>query len=522
MLKNDNNINNVPAIIPQRLKTTLEVAQMRSSACYGSNSTGSYEVTKNKGRRRNTRTGKTTEAITYNQRNRDKAQGTIYDLFRNDVTTQWAFNKFLDYSTVHYFQSSTDDTGIDSDIETIMEDWMSPANCDVSGRHSFDELIRLMASGKALDGDCALLKTHDYKLQGIEGDNIRSLEDKVNIKKGDIPPAAKDAIQGLILDDYGRVTNYIICTKSTTNSSRYDYRAIVPADSVIFDGNFFRFDQLRGVPILNAAANTAQDIKEIDEYQLIKVKKHAMFGIAFKSDAINSGFGETKAPIDMSNGNNEANDGYTGEKYQFEMDAGMKMELNPGDSVDMFESKTPSTEYREFSELMIRKFLLTFGLPFEFFNPQNASYSTMKHVRAEFKFGIQRFEKRNRLIRAMITKWVLPYLIQKNKIKLNKKTPIEKVLSSFVWLPQAEPWLEEDKEVSAALARIGGGLSNYTIEAARHGNDAFDIFRGAEREQTHIQSSGLVFTIGQPGQATFNADKLNKTITVNGENKNAK
>lgn len=506
-----NNNSNIPAIIPQRLKSAAQIAELRAEVMYSSPSTGRYEIAESKGRRKNPRTGKTTEAITYNQYKRDKAQGTIYDLIRNDIMAQWAFNKFLDYSTVHYFQSSTGDAKQDDDIEYVMEDWMNPINCDTAGRHSFDGLIRLMASGKALDGDCALLKTHDYKLQGIEGDNIRSLDCKVNFNKGTIPDAAKNAVQGLILDDYGRVTDYIICTKSNTNPSRYDYKAVVPADSVIFDGNFFRFDQVRGVPILNAAANIAQDIKEIDEYQLIKVKMHSVFGLAFKSDAINGGFGDSPIPYgnETSDNSNSA-----GEKYNFELDAGLKMELNPGDSVDMFESKTPSTEYKEFSELMIRKFMLTFGIPFEFFNPGNASYSVMKHIRAEFKVGMQRFEKRNRYIREIITRWVLPYLLQKNNIKLKKEFKDNEIFKYLNWLPQSEPWLDEEKEVSASLARIGGGLSNYSIEAAKHGNNAFDIFRGLKREQTYIDTSKIVLTIGMPGQATFNQDKLTKNITV--------
>jgi len=516
MVNNNKNLN-VPAIIPQRLKSAAQIAELRAETMYSSPSTGSYDIVKDKGRRKNTRTGKSTEAISYNQRHRDRAQGTIYDLIRNDIMAKWAFEKFLDYSTFHYFQSSTGDAVLDDNIEWAMADWMLPVNCDVGGKHDFDKIISLMASGVALDGDCALLKTHDYKLQGIEGDNIRSLDCKVNYNKGTVPAIAKDAVQGLILDDYGRVTNYIICSKSTTNPNRYDYKAIVPADSIIFDGNFFRFDQLRGIPILNAAANIAQDIKEIDEYQLLKVKMHSMFGLAFKSDAINSGFGD--APIsDIINGTSDT--APTGEKYQFEMDAGMKMELNPGDSVEMFESKTPSSEYLDFSELMIRKFMLSFGIPYEFFKPGDSSYSVMKHVRAEFKIGMQRFERRNRYIRELITRWVLPHLIEKNSIKLPKKLSYNDVLKSINWLPQAEPWLDEDKEVTAALARIGGGLSNYEIETAKRGNNAYDIFRGASRAQKYIQSSGIIVTIGQPGQTTFNSDKLNsKTITVNGEQK---
>lgn len=269
-------------------------ALARSAVYYNADSTGGYDIVKDKGRRKNPRTGKSAEHINYNQRHRDKAQGTGYDIIRNDITAQWAFNKFLDYTTVHYFQSSTGDSALDDEIEYAVEDWSRAANCDISRRHSLDDMIRLNASGKALDGDGALLLTDSWRLQGIEGDNIRTPDWKVDIAKNNLSKKITGAIQGVILDKFRSAVAYVICQKSET-PGRYEYVATVPAENIIFNGNFFRFDQVRGVPVLNAAANTAQDIKEIDEYQLIKVKKHAMFGIAFKSDAATTGFNE--APL---------------------------------------------------------------------------------------------------------------------------------------------------------------------------------------------------------------------------------
>ena len=70
MVNNTNN-NNVPAIIPQRLKSSAQIAELRAETMYNSLSTGGYDIYKDKGRRKNPRTGKSTEAITYNQRNRD-------------------------------------------------------------------------------------------------------------------------------------------------------------------------------------------------------------------------------------------------------------------------------------------------------------------------------------------------------------------------------------------------------------------------------------------------------------------
>lgn len=496
-------------MVSKQLVNQYGAALARSDIYYNSDTTGGYDIIKDKGRRKNPKTGKSQEHVTYNQRNRDKAQGTIYDLIRNDITAQWAFKKLLDYTTVHYFQSTTGDQALDDDIEYIVEQWSRRENCDIGKRHSLSQMVRLRAAGEYLDGDAALLKLSSLQLQGIEGDNIRSPDYKVDSKG--MPEEAKKSIQGLILDKYNAVQKYVICMKSD-KPGRYKFSALVDAENIIYGGNFFRFDQIRGVPVLNAAANTAQDIKEIDEYQLIKVKKHAMFGIAFKSDASQSGFNE--APL--SGGIAGSSDAATsGPAYQFEMDAGLKLELNPGDSVDMFESKTPSTEYREFSELMMRKFFLTWeGMPYEFFNCGNASYSAMKHIRAEFKFGIQQSEQKNRDIRYNILEWVLPALLKKNSVKIPPKFKDGKLFRYLTWLPQAEPWLEEDREVSAALNRIDGGLSNLEDEAARRGKNAYDVLRGTKRVQSYIKAAKIVSVVGMPGATLWNADTMNNSAAA--------
>jgi capsid protein len=390
-----------------------------------------------------------------------------------------------------------------------VDQWSRRENCDIGKRHSLSQMIRLRAAGEYLDGDGALLKLSSLKLQGIEGDNIRSPDYKTDI--AGMPEEAKKSIQGLILDRFNAVQKYVICMK-TENPGRYKFAALVDAENIIYGGNFFRFDQIRGVPALNTAANTAQDVKEIDEYQLQKVKMHAMHALVFKSDASTTGYNE--APIAGIAGNSSGTVANT-PQYQFELDSGLKMELNPGDSVDMLESKTPSREYKEFSELMMRKFFLTLeGLPYEFFNCGNASYSAMKHIRAEFKFGIQLSELKNRDIRYSVLEWALPALLVQNGIRLSKKFAGNKIFRFLTWLPQAEPWLEEDREVSAALARIDGGLSNLEDEAARRGKNAYDVLRGTQRVQSYIKKSKIVSVVGMPGAVLWNADTMNNSTAA--------
>ena len=154
-------------------------------------------------------------------------------------------------------------------------------------------MIRLFGSGICLDGDAGLSKLKDYKLQGIESDRIAS-PDKLDVKI----KKCFSIQDGLIYDAFGKVQAYIICSRKSDKQKANTYQQILAYDDMVYDGHFFRFDQLRGIPMFAPAVNIWQDIKEIDEYQLIKCKKHAMFGIMLKSsESGKSGFNETPQQV---------------------------------------------------------------------------------------------------------------------------------------------------------------------------------------------------------------------------------
>jgi capsid protein len=452
-----------------------------------------YDAIADKGRRRSPSVRKKSEHKILNKNNRNKLYATVYDLIRNDQSASWAYNKFLDYTTSFHFQMNTDDDKFNDDFEFAVNDWGKKQNCDIAGRHSLKSMIRLFGSGMCLDGDSLMIKTRGYKLQGVEADRIAKpqMVGKGN-KWSSVPENITD--EGLVLDRFDKVLKYIVCNRDEQTNRLVYERGYTP-EQVIFDGFFVRFDQRRGVTPFASSLNIFQDLKEIDEAQLLKCKKHALFGIAFGSNSAESGMNEKE--IDGFD-----DDADSGPKYEYELNGPSKIELEPGDKVEMFESKTPSQEYKEYSMLMLRKGFLSFFVPYSLFDSSEANYSSMRQDRAEFRLSVQPTADKIQAALYDIINWVIPYISKEYKLPIKrsaKRLPFE-------WIPQGQPWLDELKEINAANRRIASGISSVPYEAKQRGLNAYDLLRSQKRYKDAADKNNIII-YGPNGQALTGANQ---------------
>lgn len=453
-----------------------------------------YNAVTNKGRRKAPKTRVQNESRVLSRRDRVKLVATIKDLSRNDPVVGWALRKHLDYVSTFTFQAKTKDSEMNKKIEKAWKTWSKKESCDIAKRHSLNNIMRLFESGKAFDGDSALLKIKGFKLQGVESDRIG--------KAGDIPKSYAKITndEGMILDKYGAVSRYMINKRN--ESGQLMYQSSVTPENIIFGGYFQRFDQIRGISPMASAVNTFLDVVECNEALLLKCKKHGMFGLAIMSEGSDeSGFneydGETGAESDVDT-----------DKYDFQMDMGLKIELEQGDKVDMFESKTPSNEYQDYVTLMLRIALLAFDIPYSFFNSKESSYSASKQDRADYELSAS--HKRDTNIDALedIADWRLPSLLAEIE---GAPSEIE-----YEFIPQGTPWIDELKEVQAAQMRISAGISNRTLECKKKNLDFTDINEQAGIEEKQIKTNDVSVVIGQPGQALIGEEKTNSEVLPNG------
>jgi len=459
---------------------------------YGKRIALGYNATTKKNSRLSPRTSIASEDDILNAANRKKLVATTRDQTRNIALVAWMFRKHLDYVSQFTFHPMTKNKDLNLQLENLWRIYGKKNNCDIASRHSLSRITRLFESSKVIDGDCGLFKLSNGKLQGIEGSRIAkpdSMGTSKEIKRKDISE------HGLVLNQYGGVKSYCIVK---IKNGRKVFDRLLGADKVLFDGYYTRFDQTRGVSPLSSALNTFQDLYESWEYQLIKAKLHAMFGIAIQSaeissegsgfDDIDSVTGETPTSSTISNG------------YEFEIkEGGMKLELEPGDTVNTIESKTPSAEFRDYTELMARIGMLSLDIPYSFYDSRQASYSAMKQDRVEYENSSKAKQESNREILLDLADWKHQQWIDE-KLITGVKSASDII---YNWRSIGRPWIEEVKEIDAAARRIATGLSSRQREAKKRNEDFFEIANELEAEEKLIEEKGLTIVSGMPGQTTI-------------------
>ena len=451
----------------------------------------SYHAVNDKGKRTAPRTRIKTEDKMLEKKKRDVLSATLHDAQRNMALLAWMIRKHLDYVTSFNFQVKTGDKEKDKFIEKKFNNWAKKDNCDIGRRHPLSRLMRLFEAIKTLDGDAAFIKinTEDVpKLQGVEGNRIA----KPGNYDDDNRPAT-DIINsisphGLILDENGAVDYYAINKRV---DDKLVFEGLFSYIDIIFDGYFTRFDQTRGVSPLCSGYNTIADLYESFDYTMIKTKMHAMFGVVISSDGDTpSGMNE----YDAEDG--EAPDADT-EKYKFDADGPFKLELESGDKAELLESKTPSTEFKEFSKLMMAVGMLVLDFPFSYFDASETNYSSMKAARGDYYKSAESKIKANIDVLNNITDWVLGWMYENGEITDNPEN------FEYEWISTGIPWIDENKEAVAAALRVASGFSSRQIECKKRGLDFHDVVQQLADEQRISKEVGASIMIGQPGQVSI-------------------
>lgn len=453
-----------------------------------------YDAVSDKSRRRSPAYTIRREDDELSSYDRRKLVATARDLPRNFAVAKWAIDKHLDYVSRFHFVAQTGVEVVDDALERAWADWSQSA--DICGRHTLQRMMRIFEACKVLDGDAAILKVRGGKLQGIEGNRIA----KPTWASDKAPQNIND--QGLVVDDFGKVLQYCVCDRDASGLLKFG--SMIDARDIVFDGYFSRFDQLRGISPLASALNTFKDLLEAFEYQLIKAKMHAMFGVAIYSDATSSnGSGFLEQDADTG----ETADSST-TKYQFEIQPGLKLELDKGDKIETIESRTPSAEFVGYTELMMRLSLLALDIPYTFLDTTKANFSGRKMDMVEYELASRHKREANRAALMNIADWKIPQLAMSgahlNAAMKNNGLTLSDLRYDF--RAEGTPWIDEAAEVDAAVKRISSGLSSWSRETKRRGESFKDIAEELAYEQDLLARLGVTVTTGQPGAPDNNAD----------------
>lgn len=408
---------------------------------------------------------------------RAKTIETARDSQRNFSLMAWLVRCHLDYTTSFQFRSRSGDRTFDRVLEKAFSRWAMAVNCDQARRHTLAKIIRQHRGGVIVDGDHAILKVRGGRLQLFESDRIA---------RGDGAPKQVNDF-GLVLDDYGAALQFALCMRDRSNGN-LKHAALVNAADVVYFGNFERGDQVRGISPLVSALMQQQDLYETLDYTLIKSKLHALFGLIIKRDPAFNKDGELNYLMNQASAEEKAKGRQ--DEYEIEARPGFVLQMKPGDGMDLIESKNPSTEFQNFTELEIRLILAALGMPYTMFSSAGASWSGMNGDIQKYKIraNVERDDCKESLYQ--ISDWILPILVGRG-IRLPDGITIEHILANYEWSPTGSFVLDPSKESAGNVIDVQSGFRSRQMVCAGLGLDFFDVIDDLAEEQKYAEKKGV-------------------------------
>jgi len=251
---------------------------------------------------------------------------------------------------------------------------------------------------------------------------------------------------------------------------------VIAARNVIHHGFFDRFDQVRGISPLAPAVNVFRDVYEAADYALAKAKVSQMFGLVFYRDALDSA-----GTLDS-----------TSDPYEVDFGRGpVALDLEPGDKAEFLESKTPSSEFQSFAQLMISIALKSLDIPYSFFDESFTNFYGSRGALLHYQKSCEAKRADVKDVLRKITAWRLGLWIEDGTLQL----PAGKSLADlkWEWIPAGLAWWDPAKEVRGDVEAIKAGLRTRSeIRAERYGDDWLDVVDQLARERDAMDARGLL------------------------------
>jgi lambda family phage portal protein len=268
------------------------------------------------------------------------------DLIANFSALAGIPEKFALNCTPNEWSPATGDRDYDRTVAEYFHSWCKKS--DVTGRHSFRQLVGMALQMRPVDGDCgfAIRKTSDgLRLQLVPADLIGNPNEVTN---------AEQYIDGIVLDEFGKPVAYRVFQRE--RSGAYVNPEDVPARAFCHYFDPFRADQYRGVTEFHAVINTARMLKGILDAEQV--------GVRFASQQAALVFNErgsasprqafSAAPsITLENGQQRKDE---------LSDVGMIKYFNTSDKVEVMPSR-PSSAFTGFVEHLMDEIAMGLGLP---------------------------------------------------------------------------------------------------------------------------------------------------------------
>jgi capsid protein len=392
-------------------------------------------------------------------------------LSHESALVKWALDQHATYNSRFSFQSQTDNRELDEQIERIVAQWSKSGNFEVTGRHSLAEFMRLAEICRTIDGDIGIMKLTDGRVQALESDRIRTPNDI------DSDP---EWTHGVKTDKAGAAIAYAVHTRGRWGD--YQMERIVPAEHLILHGYYSRFDQIRGVGLLVSAVDCFTDIGEAFNYALAKSKLMQLFGLTFtqdpeKQERCSKDEEEAKAKMRENR------------RLALRDKASYMVELEPGEEIKPVESAQPSSEFQEYTKMMMMVALKSLGICYSMFDEKHTNFYGSRAAINQYVELCKPRRASNQHLLDHLTRWRLSKEVLSGRLILPDGMTVNDLW--FEWAPAGMPWWKPDEEAKGFISIISGGLDSPRGICHSLGRDFKDIVDETAQDIEYAKSKGV-------------------------------
>jgi capsid protein len=403
------------------------------------------------------------DALLDSQKRRRVIEGAR-ELNRNFSVAAWAIRKHLDYVSTFTFQANTDDPVFNERLEALMNWYNRPINCDIAGRHSLRRMVRLAEMRRVLDGDVFLVKLRDGRLQAIEGDRVRSPDNRVD--------PMYNWVHGIKVGAGGSMNRVAVWSRSL--DGQYTFERDISAGNVIQLAYFDSFDQVRGVSPLTSAIASFQDSLEVTDYARAKAKITQLFALAITRE--------------MADDDAEL----YGDEYKVDLGRGpVKLELDPGDKAEFLESRHPSTEFQAFLTLSLQAALKSLDIPWSFYDEAYTNFFGSRAALIQYQQACKSKREDLKEMLDRITVWKIQQWMAAGILSMPAGVQqIDQIY--WDWIPAGVPYWNPEQEITGDLMAVEGKLRTRSeIRREKYGDDWRDVVRKLAEERDYLTQYGF-------------------------------
>lgn len=390
-----------------------------------------------------------------------QAQASSAELQRNLSLVGWMIRRHLDYVSTFKFRSRTGDKQFDRYVERLMEDDNRPTNCDASGKFTREKMFRLAEMRRVLDGDVFLVKLNNGTLQGIQSDLVRDPPQMV-------ADDSQSWINGIAVNEFGRAKRFAVWRRR--GYSDVEFLRSIRSQNVIHYGFFDRFatDQVRGVSPLISALAPLQDVYENFNYALAKAKVSQLFAVSFYREAsgqlgeLTANYG-TQADMDGDE---------LAQPTEYDVNFGdgpQVFDLDSGDRAEFLESRHPSSEFQNFTQIVIQVALKSLDVPYSFYDESFTNFYGSRAAALSYNRAAQDKREDQIQMRRQYTVWKYSQWIAKGWLP-----PVSINELPFEWVPTGVPWWDPAKEIKGNVDAIAAGLDTPQRICRSTGTDYYE------------------------------------------------